>query len=59
MPKFVEKGREREKIKIIIPFRSYSTRNRNLKKIAKKIQKIEKYHYCFILRQNRLERAKK
>ena len=27
-PKQVGKGREREKIKIIVPLRSYSTRNR-------------------------------
>ena len=39
MPKFVEKGREREKIKIIVPFRSFPTRNRNSKKIAKKFKK--------------------
>ena len=29
-PKHVEKGRERRKTKIIVPFRSYPTRNRNL-----------------------------
>ena len=56
---YVGKGIERKRIKIIVPFRSYPTRNRNSKKIAKKIQKIEKYHYYFISRQNRLERAKK
>ena len=27
-PKHVEKGRERRKTKIIVPFRSYPTRNR-------------------------------
>ena len=32
----VGKGRERERIKIIVPFRSYPTRNRNFKKIGKK-----------------------
>ena len=29
-PKHVEKGRERRKTKIIVPFRSYPTRNRKL-----------------------------
>ena len=29
------------------------------KKIAKKIQKIQKYHYGFISRQNRLEKGEK
>ena len=29
-PKYVGKDREREKIKIIVPFRSYPTRNRKL-----------------------------
>ena len=38
-PKFVEKGREREKIKIIVPFRSYPIRNRNFKKNSKKNSK--------------------
>ena len=32
-PKHVEKGRERRKTKIIVPFRSYPTRNRNSKNI--------------------------
>ena len=35
----VGKGREREKIKIIVPFRSFPTRNRKLQKNNKKIQK--------------------
>ena len=34
--------------------RSYQTRSRKLKKKSKKIQKINKYHYGFILSQNRL-----
>ena len=38
-PKYVEKGRERWKIKIIVPFRSYPTRNR---KFQKKKQKSSK-----------------
>ena len=53
------KNKEREKIKIIDPFRSYPTRNRKLQKKSKKIQKIEKYHYGFIPTQNRLEKAEK
>ena len=40
-PKFVEKGREREKIKIIVPFCSFPTSNRNSKKIAKKFKKLK------------------
>ena len=36
------------KIKIIDPFRSYMTRNRNFKKNRKKIRNIKKYHYGFI-----------
>ena len=42
-----------------VPFRSYPTRNTNFEKNSKKIQKIKKYHYGFILIQNRLEEAKK
>ena len=53
------KGREQEKIKIIVPFRSYPTRNRKFKKNCKKIQKIKKYHYSFISSQNRLEKTEK
>ena len=40
-PKQVGKGRERERIKIIVPFRSYPALNRKLKKIAKKIKKLK------------------
>ena len=40
-------------------FRSYPTRNRKFQKNSKKIQKIKKYHYGFILSQNRLEKAEK
>ena len=47
---------ERQKTKIIVPFRSYPTRNRKFQKNNKKIQK---YHYGFISSQNRLENAKK
>ena len=50
--------RKREK-KIIVPFRSYPTHNRNIKKNSDKIQKIKKYHYGLISSQNRLEKAEK
>ena len=53
------KGLEREKIIITVPFRSYPTRNKNVKKKSKKIQKIIKYHYDYISGQNRLEKADK
>ena len=36
--KIGSKGWEREKIKIIVPFRSYSTRNRKFQKNSKNIQ---------------------
>ena len=32
-------GRERKKINIVVPFRSYSTRNRKFQKNSKNIQK--------------------
>ena len=38
----VGKGREREKIKIILPFHSYPTRNRKFQKNSKKIKNIKK-----------------
>ena len=37
-------------------FCSCPTRNRKFQKNRKKIQKIKKYHYEFISRQNRLEK---
>ena len=37
--KQVGKDQDREKIKIIIPFRSYPNRNRKFQKIAKKLKK--------------------
>ena len=40
--KIVWKGQEREKIKIIVSFRSYLTRNRKFQKNSKKIQKNKK-----------------
>ena len=39
-PKQVGKGREREKIKIIVPLRSNPTRNRKFQRNSKKIKKI-------------------
>ena len=59
MPKYVGKGKEREKIKIIVPFRSHQKRNRKFEKNSKKIQKIKKYHSGFLLSQNKLEKAEK
>ena len=40
-PKSVERGGEREKIKIIILFRSYLTRHRIFQKNSEEIQKIK------------------
>ena len=37
----VGKGRERDKIKIIVPFRSYPTRNRKFQNKAKKFKKLK------------------
>ena len=59
IPKPVGKGREREKIKIIVPISSYPTRNREFQKNSKKFQKIKKHHYGFILGQNLKEKAEK
>ena len=42
-PKQVGRGQEKQKIKIIVPFRSYPALNRKLKKNSKKIQKIKKH----------------
>ena len=50
---------EKENIKIIVPFRSNSTRNRKLKKNSRKIKIFKKYHYGVILSQNMLEKAEK
>ena len=49
----------REKIKIIVPFRSYPTRNRKFRKNSKKIQKFKKFHYDFISSQYWLEKDEK
>ena len=50
---------EKENIKIIVPFRSNSTRNRKFKKNSKKIQRFKTDHYGFISSQNRLEKDEK
>ena len=39
-PKYVGRGQEKPKIKVIVPFRSYPALNRKLKKIAKKFKKL-------------------
>ena len=43
MPKFIGEGREREKIKIVIPFHSVPTLRviENSKKIANKLKKLK------------------
>ena len=51
--------RQREKIKIIVPFRPYPTRNRKFQKNCKEIKKIKKYRYCFFSIQNMWEKALK
>ena len=58
-PKQLGKGRERVKIKIIVPLRSYPMRNRKFQKNNKKIRKSKKYHYDVILSENRLEKDEK
>ena len=40
-PKYVEKGRERRKTKIIVPFRFYPTCNRKFRKNRKKFRKYK------------------
>ena len=59
--KQVRKGGERDKIKIIGPFRSVPTRREigNYKKKSNKIEKIKIYHYGFISSQNRMEKAER
>ena len=44
-PKQVGKGRERKKIKIIVPLRSYPTRNRKFQRNSKKIKKTPLWLY--------------
>ena len=57
--KQVGKGQEREKKKIIVPFRSYTMCNTKYPKNRKKIQKTKQYHYGFISSRNRLEKAER
>ena len=59
MPKQVRKCREREKIKIVFPFRSDRTCNRKFQKKRKKFKKIKKCNCGFISSQNRLEKVEK
>ena len=47
-PKQFGKGKEREKIKIIISFRPNLTHNLKFQKNCKKIQKVKKCQYGFI-----------
>ena len=58
-PKYVRKGRESEKKKITVSFCPTRHVIENSRKMAKKILKIKKYHYDFISRKNRLEKAEK
>ena len=51
--KLAGKGREREKIQIIVSFCSYPISNRKFQTHSKKIQKIIKYYYGFITIQNK------
>ena len=48
MPQLVEKGREREKMKILVPFRSYPSRNIKFQKNSEKRRKIKQYQYGLI-----------
>ena len=58
-PKQVGKGRQGEKINIIVLFCSYPTQNWKFQKNSNIIEKIKMYHYGFISSQNRLENAEK
>ena len=58
-PKQVERGRGREKIKIIFPISSNKTHNREFQKNSKKIQKIKKHDYFFFSSQNRRGKTEK
>ena len=53
------KHREREKIKIVVPFRFYPTHIRKFQRNSKKIQKPKKYHYEFISIQNSWKKMRK
>ena len=58
-PKYVGEGREREKIKKIVPMSSDPTRNRKFQKNSKKIKEIKKHHYDLFSSQNKLGKAEK
>ena len=53
------KGEEREKIKMIVLFRSNNILNTKFQKNSKKNQKIQKSHYGFISSQNKQENTEK
>ena len=55
-PKKFGKGREREKIKIIVPFLSYPTRNR---KFQKKLKRLKNTIMALFQAKNRLEKVEK
>ena len=57
--KKVEKGGEREKIKIIVLFRSNPTRKNKLQKNRRNIQKIKKIPLWLHFRRKRLEKVEK
>ena len=53
------KSLKKIEIKIIVPFRSYPTRNVKFQKRSKKCEINKKQHYGLISNQNRLEKAEK
>ena len=57
--KSVGKGREIEKIKNVVPFRSHPTRYRKFQKNSKNFEKIKKPCHGFFSSQNSLEKAEK
>ena len=48
-------GREKQKTKIIVLFRSCPALNRKFNENSKKTEKIKNHHYGFISRKRRLE----
>ena len=57
--KLVGKGREREKIKIIVSFRSYPMRNRKFQTNSKEIQKIRRIPFWLHWKQKQVEKCPK
>ena len=55
--KLVGKGQEREKIKIIVSFRSYPMRNRKFQTNSKNIQKIRRIPFWLHLKQKQVEKC--